>query len=78
MFGTNWSTFVDARVRAPTVDRQWCQMRKFITNVSKVEALANLLVTSNIHKTLIHKRSKLIDKKYVSSRMDAHALVYYR
>ena len=31
--------------RAPAVDRPWCQMRKFRTNVSKVKALA----TSNVY-----------------------------
>ena len=63
--------------RAPAVDRQWHQMRKFRTDISKTEALANLLAPSNIYKSLIHKRSKLKHKKYVSNRMDARATVYH-
>ena len=39
--------------RAPTVDRQWRQMRNFLTNGSKTEALANLLATSNIYKRFL-------------------------
>ena len=39
-------------LEAPLVDRQWHQMQKFLTNVSKIEALANLLATSNINKDL--------------------------
>ena len=66
--------FLTEIVWAPAVDRQWRQMRKFRTNVSKIEALAK----SNIYKSLIHKRSKLKHKKYVSSRMDARATVYHR
>ena len=36
--------------RAPAVDRQWRQLRKFRIIVSKIKALANLLATSNIYK----------------------------
>ena len=38
---------------APPVDRQWRQMRTFLTNVSKIEALANLSATSNINKRFL-------------------------
>ena len=40
-------------LEAPSVDRQWRQMRKFLTNVSKIEAHANLRVTSNINKRFL-------------------------
>ena len=62
----------------PAVDHQWCQMRKFRTNVSKIKALANLLATINIYKSMIYKSSKLKHKRYVPNRMDTCATVYHR
>ena len=59
--------------RVPAVDRQWRQMRKFLTNGSKIEALVNLLATNNIYKRFL-KDLKLHNKR-VSSRMDARAIV---
>ena len=52
-------------IRAPAVDRQWRQFRKFRINVSKIEALANLLVTSDIYKLFLKKLIKL-NKKNMS------------
>ena len=63
-------------LEAPFVDRQWRQMRKFLTNVSKIEALVNLLATSNINKRFL--KDLKLNNKYVSSRMDARAIVCYR
>ena len=40
-------------LEAPLVDRQWRQVQKFLTNVSKIEALANPLATSNINKRFL-------------------------
>ena len=63
-------------LEAPLVDRQWHQMRKFLTNVSKIEALVNLLATSNINKRFL--KDLKLNNKYVSRRMDARAIVCYR
>ena len=40
-------------LRAPAIDRQRRQMRKFLTNGSKIETLANLLATRNIYKRFL-------------------------
>ena len=45
--------FLKLASEAPPVDCQWRQLRKFLTNVSKIEALANLLATSNINKRFL-------------------------
>ena len=51
-------------LEAAPVDRQWRQMPKFLINVSKIEALANLLATSNINKRFLKDLKLYITNMY--------------
>ena len=51
-------------LEAAPVDRQWRQMRKFLTNVSEIEALVNLLATSNISKRFLKDLKFYITNMY--------------